>query len=202
MTQQGGGGPDPLALWGAVTGTIGAIAGLLALGLEVGGAFRDRSKLTARLETDFPDSWPDRESDLGGDPGEAHARLEITNTGRRPITLRVAGMEFFTDPVAPGRVERLLRRLRLKKPRLTAFNFTERRQWVSKTLAEGEPWVLLVPYSEIEEGFWALIGPTGVAGLFAETSTGRRIRWGRQAVHSKSLLDLNREPYGSPYEEM
>lgn len=56
----GGGGLDPIAIWGAITGS-------LALIIEGLGFLRDRPNLQARVETDFPEFAPNRDSDQNKD---------------------------------------------------------------------------------------------------------------------------------------
>lgn len=62
----------------------------------------NRPKLRALVTIEYPEFKPDRYSDHGGDPGPSYVRLEITNVGRRPITLRSAGLSIRFAEVGPS----------------------------------------------------------------------------------------------------
>ncbi len=74
---------DPLALYGAVLGTLGTVLGLRQLWL-------DRPRLQFRLDTDYPDRADDWERT--GNLGATYARVRVINRGRRPITLTRVGL--------------------------------------------------------------------------------------------------------------
>ncbi len=85
------------------------------------------------------------------------------------------------------------------------FAFTNRYQWVSQTLSEGEAWVLSIPFERVRDEFSKMTnGAMEVAGLFVEISTGERLRWGRKHIHSESVLTLGVDDnrFISPYPDL
>lgn len=74
---------DPLALYGAILGTLGTVLGLWQLRV-------DRPRLEFRVDPDYPDRADDWEK--SGDMGPAYVRVRVLNKGRRPIPVTRVGL--------------------------------------------------------------------------------------------------------------
>ncbi len=182
---------DPLALYGAVVSTF-------VFGIQIFREVRDRPRLSAEVTTSWPEFAPDKYSDLGGDPGPMYVRLEITNIGRRPITLRSAGLttRMVEGPVLGAKVPRGLDRFQVP---LTARPTDE-----SKTLPEGASWVLERTADDVA---WDVgVEPVGhmvVSGVFAETSTGKTHFWpAKKAIRDGEVLKLGQPPWQPPAHDL
>jgi hypothetical protein len=166
-------GFDLIAIWGALTGTI-------ALGIKLYETYSDRARLTASLGYDWPDFVENPQSDLGGDPGRMHLRLELTNGGRRAISVRSAGLTYIHEDLGRNDLFRL------------AFMKNRRRE--SRTLPPGDSWAL----TREADAVWRDlnnngIGPTKVVGAYAETSTGEFKDWKLGDLGGGPKLDVTNE---------
>lgn len=69
---------DPIAVYGAITGTIGALGAAWAIWH---GAIRDRARIRATVSTAFAQNHPQI------DPAESLWCIEVMNRGRRPVSM-------------------------------------------------------------------------------------------------------------------
>ncbi len=182
-------GVDPLALYGAALAT-------LVFAIQVYRELRDRPRLSADVSFSWPEFAPNKYSDLGGDPGPMFVRVEITNAGRRPVTLRSAGlsMRMVESPVKGVKPGRGMDRFRVP--------FTQRGTAENVSLAEGASWVL---ERNADDVAWDVsVQPTGrmvVTGVYAETSTGRTQFWTGRRIR-RVVRDIGQPPWEpKAYEE-
>jgi len=107
---------DPIAVYGAATGTAGALGAVWAI---YHSAFRDKPKVSVELGREFrppgedsaytilsptPSSWP--QTERLHPTAEKRAYVRVTNSGRRVLTVLEAGLEFSDGTRAvfrPGR---------------------------------------------------------------------------------------------------
>lgn len=107
-----------LSVWGAVTGTIGTIAGLFGLWLK----FRQHDLDKAELKCD---------SEFGFEsPTRSQHKISIRSTGRRPVT--IDAIRYFIVP--PNTLRRLFKRLLHRNGRYVWVQNLQARQ----KIAEGE----------------------------------------------------------------
>jgi hypothetical protein len=194
MTQQAGGGLDPVAVLGAVTGT-------LALAIELYRVATDRPKLRAQASFDWPASRRSKEAHGHAVFGERHVRVEITNVGARAITLRSAGLTIKFDEPFPSlysgiraRIDAIRRRLMRRLPDVGTIPMTKQGADQYTLLGEGESWVLHLKDEEVayfvaDQGR----GPAVIEGVYATTTTGHAIRWpARKAIADQEILKLGK----------
>jgi len=180
-------GVDPLALYGALLAT-------LVFAIQLRREIRDRPRLSAEVSASWPEFAPNKYSDVGGDPGPMYVRLEVTNVGRRTVTLRAAGlsMRMVESPVRSVKVGRGMDRFRVP--------FMKRGVHENVRLAEGESWVLERKGDDVA---WDVrvqqAGHMVINGAYAETSTGKTHFWSvKQAIREDMVIDLGQPPWEPP----
>lgn len=163
---------DPIAMWGAITGT-------LAVGIQLAAFLVDRPRLVARYDNEYPD-----------------AIVVITNMGRRPIALRGAGL--FLDRVDwRYRLRRMLRRskrIRVAVP-LSSVDAP------TTVLLPGEAWIARRPMTEVMalvepllEGGIIDAWPTEI---YATTPSGRTFHWPVTTHRGENIAQLTSAARGT-----
>lgn len=97
---------DPLAIYGAVIGTVGAAGAAFAI---YNSAVRDRANIKVRPSFGFPKFGP-----LPGGPTKEFVLLTASNRGRRPVTFTSGGLLYPDGSTLwfPGQMETLPKELR------------------------------------------------------------------------------------------
>lgn len=112
-----------LAVWGAITGTIGTITGVLGLWLRFRHQKRDQARLKCEAVFDFEVS--------NGVPRPKY-KIVVRCVGRRPVTLD--GIEYFYTPKTLK--DRLLRRRLWRRGKWRSKDATNRQKTIN--LSEGQ----------------------------------------------------------------
>lgn len=128
-------GTQAIALWGAVTGTIGTITGVLSLWLRYRHQKRDQARLRCEARFDFEVS--------NGVPRPKY-RIVVRSIGRRPVTLD--GIEYYYWP--KNLRDRLLRRRLWRDGKWRSMDTVGHQKTVS--LSEGEKKEFLIEERRFE----------------------------------------------------
>lgn len=119
-------GVQGIAIWGAVTGTIGTVTGILSLILRFRHQKRDRAKLFC--EADFSYELNN------GKPKQTYGII-IRSVGRRPVSLDQIEFQYIPDT----RKARIFRHFLWRKGHYTGTDDIDRRKTI--TLPEGQKYV-------------------------------------------------------------
>ena len=128
-------GTQAVAIWGAVTGTIGTVTGVLGLWLRYRHQKRDQPRLKCEAQFDFevPEGVP-----------RPKYKIVVRSVGRRPVTLD--GIEYYYKP--KNIKDRLMRRRLWRDGKWRNMDAVGHQRPVS--LSEGEKKEFLIKESRFE----------------------------------------------------
>lgn len=167
-------GTQALAIWGAVTGTIGTITGVLGLWLRYRHQKRDQARLKCEVRFDFEVT--------NGIPRPKY-KIVVRCIGRRPVTLD--GIEYFYNPKELK--DRLLRRRLWRDGKWRSTDDVGRQRTVS--LSEGEKKEFLIDDRRLEH-----LDRVAKVSVLDQTGKRWRVPWPspKQLAHNTRHGELDR----------
>ena len=148
-----------MAIWGAVTGTIGTVTGILSFILRFRHQKRDRAKLFCEADFSYELS--------NGKPNQKYGII-IRSVGRRPVSLDQIGFQYIPD----NWKDRIIRQFLWRKGQFTGTDSIDRNKTI--TLPEGQKYVHRLSDFHVKH-----MEKTG--RVFIRDQTGRKwkVRWPR-----------------------
>lgn len=192
---------DPVAVYGA----------LLSTALVVYGIARNRSSLRCVVTVDWPEAQPTQYKDWGIDHGRMFLRIDVTNTGARPVTVVRGGLVLRFDECPDRLADGLRARISGMSARvapvagdcLGLVHFTRADTREPKRLEEHDTWSASRVADEVSyEIASAPRGTAHVAGAFAQTSTGRTVYWTTRVIRAPLIVEQLHVWQGGGYFDM